>query len=402
MLRIIKSITVYSLLIILSTAAALLIAEAGVRLFLPQQLIQLNQDVYTPTDQLGFKLKPNNDITVNRGDGDVRLITDDQGYRIGTNSQAPADTRILALGDSFLEALQVEYEQTMTSLMEEKLTQDIGKKVSIINTGVSMYNPNHYLMVARKELARRDFSLVIVFIYMANDVVDEHVPWYPPLAPTTRHTFRIPQSFSKREIIDSVLYPINDFLEQRSHLFVMFKDRGRTLLARLGLSPYYFPRVMKSSMAKSPDWALTVEILKSIEQEARMHETPVVFVLLPASYQVDKKAFDWYVNSFEIDPEKVDIDQPSRILATSLKRSSLAVFDTMPSLRKAQDEGNLPLYGKVDPHFSPDGHRVVAQYLAPLVRPYLEPGGQAHQVTLTGSESSETRPNATEESGVLQ
>ena len=236
MFRAIRSLAVSVLLITFLTLITLLLAEAAVRTFLPQQLIEFSQNVYVPADEFGFKLKADNDIWVNRGDRKVHLLTDEDGYRTGEAGRIDTDINILALGDSFLEALQVNYEQTITALIEDRLSQESGKSVSILNTGVSMYNPNHYLMVARKELAREEFSLVVVFVYLANDIVDERISYYKPLAPTTKHELRIPESFNKREIIDAVLYPVNDFLENRSHLFVLFKDQGRTLLARLGLT----------------------------------------------------------------------------------------------------------------------------------------------------------------------
>jgi len=320
----------------------------------------------------GFGLKANNDTVVNRGEGKVRLVTDDQGHRIQEGGiHTTADINILALGDSFLEALQVEYGQTMTALLENRLSVKTGMTVSILNTGVSMYSPNHYLMLARKELSKRDYNLVIVFIYMANDVIDERASYYPPLAPTSKKVLRIPKNSSKREIVDAILYPVNDFLESRSHLFVLFKDRAKTLLARLGLTPYYFPSVMKKSMAQSDRWTLTAETLLDIEREAGLHDTPVLFVLLPASYQVNTETFEWYIKSFNIDPATVDLDQPSRILTTELGKRNLRVLDTTQALRQAYADGIHNLYGETDPHFSPSGHRVVAAYLAPYIQAYL-------------------------------
>lgn len=375
MFRTIRSLAVSGLLITFSTIIALLFAEVAVRTLLPQQLIELHQDVYVPADGFGFKLKKDNDTRVNRGDGEVHLLTDSDGYRIGEAGRRDADINILALGDSFLEALQVNYEQTMTALIEDRLSQGKGASVSILNTGVSKYNPNHYLMTARKELARRKFSLVVVFVFMANDVVDERVSYYEPLAPTTKHTLRVPENLGKREIIDAVLYPVNDFLENRSHLFVLFKDRGRTLLARLGLTPYYFPSVMKKATANSGRWQLTADILLDIERLASSYNTPVLFVLLPASYQVNKKTFDWYLNSFDIDPALVDLDQPSKILTSELTKRNLKVIDTTGALRKAYINGAGELYGKVDPHFAPKGHQVAAETLMPYIRSYYQGTG---------------------------
>ena len=72
---------------------------------------------------------------------------------------------MLALGDSFLEALQVEYEDTMTAYIERGLFAQLGAEVQVVNTGVSGWDPNQYLMQAREELANDTYDLVVVFLY---------------------------------------------------------------------------------------------------------------------------------------------------------------------------------------------------------------------------------------------
>ena len=98
-------------------------------------------------------------------------------------------------------------------------------------------------------------------------------------------------------------------------------------------------------------------------------------MLIPASYQVNKKTFDWYLNAFEIDPALVDLDQPSKILTAELTRRNLKVIDTTEALRRAYNTGAGELYGKIDPHFSPKGHQIVAETLIPYIRPYYQETG---------------------------
>jgi hypothetical protein len=99
-------------LFILSCFVGLLIAELIVLTVSPQNLILRRPDVWYPVEGPGWNRAPNLDTPVNFGGaGAVRLITDGEGNRIGAAGkvQSPA-IRILALGDSFVEALQIEYE----------------------------------------------------------------------------------------------------------------------------------------------------------------------------------------------------------------------------------------------------------------------------------------------------
>ncbi len=368
---ILKGLTVSFITILMM----LLILEGITRLFFPQELVLIRPDIYYSVDNgTGYAHRPNIDTTVNIGEGSVRLITDEQGYRIGEDPQdsSLADIRILALGDSFLEALHVEYDDIMTSLIETDLSTITGQQVQITNTGVAGYNPNHYLSVLRQTPSLETYDIVLVFVYVANDIVSNRVDDIPPRAPTLRHDFRLPDNLSRSELIDAVIYPINDFLEERSHLFIVFKNATDTLLARLGLSGSYFPKSLLSANAGIDDWEITIEILADIANETGELGIPAVFVLLPANIQVDEDEYEWYQTAFNVDAETVGLDLPSSILGTLAESHDLNWFDSLDALRDAYADGEYNLYGHIHKHFTVDGHRVVADFVTPVLVPYIQ------------------------------
>ena len=85
------------------------------RIVAPQPLVQIRPDIWMPVDGLGYQLAPNLDTTINTGEGSVRLLTDEKGHRIGLQGPPNGERKILAVGDSFLEGLQVEYEELVTT-----------------------------------------------------------------------------------------------------------------------------------------------------------------------------------------------------------------------------------------------------------------------------------------------
>ena len=112
-------------------------------------------------------------------------------------------------------------------------------------------------MEARRRIGREGFDLVIVAVYLGNDVVPRRIERYPPGPPVDVpiHRFRWPQCFCSREFVDAVLYPINDFLKGRSQLFNFLKQRAGTLRMRLGLTAEYLPTDLLRREANSPRWA---------------------------------------------------------------------------------------------------------------------------------------------------
>ncbi len=378
--QLMRQIAVNTALVLAAGTVGLVIAEVAVRMVAPQQLILKRPDIWMPVDTLGWQHRPNVQTTVNTGERTVRLNTDREGFRVGERGRVDGDRRILLLGDSFMEALQVEYEQSVAGLLEQRLPELTGERIAVRNTAVGAWDPNHYLMQLRRSLTQESYDLVVVAFFLGNDVVSRRVEQFERRPPAEVHPFRLPRSLTAREVKDAWLYPINDFLEIRSHLFTLFKTRAQTLLMRVGLTARYFPPHFLKKRAGAKEWQVTAEICHELADVAAAHNTPIVFVLVPASYQVDREAFDHYVRGFDIDPAAVDIAQPNRIVSELLAARNLEVIDVSPAMERANAKG-VKLYGDVDPHLSPEGHVVVQQ----TVEPHILRALQQAKIEKTGS-----------------
>ena len=281
-----------------------------------------------------------------------------------------ARRRVLLLGDSFMEAMQVEYEQSTAGLLEVGLARRLGKPVTVSNTAVAGWDPPQYLLEARAALPRERFDVTIVALYVGNDVVPRRVEYFPARVPVEVHRLRIPRRMTKAELVDAVAYPFNDFLEVRSQLFILFKRRAETALMRWGLSAEYFPVELLRSEDRSPRWSVTADICQDIAEEGRRRGVPTVFVLIPTSLQIDRDEFWRFARGFRIDPETVDLEQPNRRLALELTTRGLRIIDALPAFRDEHRAGQQ-LYGRVDRHLAPAGHEVLERLLEPIVAAYL-------------------------------
>jgi hypothetical protein len=212
------------LLLAVSTLLAVLFAEVAVRLAAPQQLIEIRPDVWEPIDGIGYLRRPDVTASINTGERTVTVRTDHERHRVGAAGRVDAATQVLLLGDSFMEALQVEHEQTTAALVESDLAERLGRPVAVRNAGVSGWSPNHYLIRGRELLAADRFALTVVAVFVGNDAVSQAIPHIPPRPPTERHEFHWPSGWSARALVDAFVAPVNDKLEVRSHLFVLLKE----------------------------------------------------------------------------------------------------------------------------------------------------------------------------------
>ncbi|MDX6445718.1 MAG: hypothetical protein QOH71_2792 [Blastocatellia bacterium] len=145
---------------------------------------------YTTDAYRGFALQPSVEGHYQReGESYVRINSD--GLRDREHPKPkPADTvRIAVLGDSFSEAMHVPMEQTFWFLLERKLQECNafpGKKIEVINFGVSGYGTAQELMTLRQKVWDYSPDLIVLAFTTYNDIYDnsralsrtEEVPYF--------------------------------------------------------------------------------------------------------------------------------------------------------------------------------------------------------------------------------
>lgn len=364
-LRRLRPVAVNLSLVVGSLGVALLVAEVAMRVLAPQQLILIRPDLWAPADTVGWLHRPNVSTHINTGERTVSVFTDSAGFRVGSGGGVTGESEILLLGDSFMEALQVEYDQSGSGLLEGLISEAIGSEVAVRNAAIGGWDPDQYLLRARSLLAQREYDLVITAIYLGNDVISARREYLPPRAPVERFHLRLPRGMSGTEITNALLRPINDFLEVRSHLFVALKNRLQTVRMEVGLAAVPFPAPFLTSEAESERWEITADLCADISRLAAQHQSEALFVLVPAEFQVDSTDLTRNVQGFDLDPSAIDLEQPNRELGERMAARGLLVLDALPAFRAAHREGRR-LYGTVDHHFSPEGHELFATVVAPV------------------------------------
>ena len=361
-------------LLSISLVLGLVLAEVATRVVAPQQLFLIRPDVFQPVDSLGWKHSPDLSTTINTGEGTVTLYTDNRGLRVGREGAVESERSVLVLGDSFMAALQVEYEESLPGLLQAELSTMAGGPLAVRNTGVGGWDPPHYLIKARQELARKVPELVVVAVYLGNDVVERGMDRFEPRVPFPRPEFSIPAGLSPRAWVEALAAPLDFRLRQVSHLYVLLRSQLVELRMRMGLSSVYFPQEYLAAEANSPRWDITAAILQEIQAEADPHGVPVLFVLIPAHFQVLEDELASHVSAFSLDTLEIRIDQPNDLLGDRLRSRGLEVLDPLPALRAAVDRGEIP-YGRVDSHFNEVGHQVTWEHIRDRVLQLLEPEG---------------------------
>ena len=157
-----------------------------------------------------------------RPSGFVHFQTNNLGLRraVPTAIEKPVGrTRILLLGDSQLDGI-VDNDENLTCLMEERLRAQ-GKNVEVLNASTGSYSPYQSYIWYTKFGRELDPDLVILSVYLGNDLAELLTPGRPRLIPRDgsfleeRPTKEFLEHMSVVEV-PSTLRRLHSFLMQRS------------------------------------------------------------------------------------------------------------------------------------------------------------------------------------------
>lgn len=161
------------LLVCVSTAVSLWVAECGLRVHHYGSLAGLSGEhtVRAPHPVLGWALEPGGTAFQRSRDYGVKVEINEHGLRDRAHAFDPAPdvSRIAILGDSFMEAYQVELEESLPYLLQEALAD---RRVEVINFGVGGYGTAQALLALREKGLRYSPDLVVLAFFTGNDIQD--------------------------------------------------------------------------------------------------------------------------------------------------------------------------------------------------------------------------------------
>jgi hypothetical protein len=333
--------------------------ELGLRLFYPQPLGVWHQD----TD--GLALHWPGLVTYLPQFGHVVSINS-EGMRDREHTVPKADGiyRVLILGDSFMEALQLPFEASFPSLLERELGTRTGIPIEVVNASVSGWGTDDELTYLEKYGARWEPDLILVALTLHNDVKDNlrerfhrnqkgalSEGWQRPLS---SHAFH--------------LIELKGFLASRSHAYQLFL-RSRRLGERRVEAEQLNAHVADllaptTSRELARGLELTRLLLERINLIAAEHKATVTVVLLPLALQVSGEASEGLVTLVGTATAALAMDQPQRLLRDVTQRAGVEMIDLLPQFRAWAAAGGPRLYLERDGHWTESGHRVAAGVVA--------------------------------------
>jgi hypothetical protein len=300
----------------------------------------------------------------------------------------PGVYRVLVVGDSFPQGMQVEMEQSFPYRLQGLLNKQAGQKIEVINLSVDAYGTDRELLLYALLGARFKPDLVLLSFYVGNDLQDNQID-----LEERRYGYRLNRPFftldggALRLHNAPTMTPNNTAASSWLSTLIVAPaptanppERPRVT----GQQPYTLEYPVELGLYLPEDahwrdaWALTEALVLQFRQVAQMDGAAFAVALIPDRRAV--QAGDWaatlqaYGNTL---PElrQADPTAPGTRLETFLKANQIPVLNLTWGLRSwAASHPDGRLYYAGDGHFNADGHALAADRLAGWLRGELKVG----------------------------
>jgi GDSL-like Lipase/Acylhydrolase family len=314
-----------------------------------------------PDHQLGFVRKPH--VSWHRAETDdgraVSYRTDEIGFR---NPPGTTSADVVFIGDSFTEAAWIPAERTFVGRVAERTG------LRVVNLGRGAYGPQQELIVLERFGLRYQPKVVVWQLFEGNDLTDakNFAAWRRDPAPPAR-------SLKARYIESSLLYRLLEPTEVRPPSGgVPVAIRYRDGVQRRKELRYRFVPDQADALAEA--FAETREAVETGARLCATHGIRLIVVFIPTMVQVLEPFI-----TFER-PEDRERALPGGAVRTSRDFGSrlkavctepaCSYVDVFETLRARALVDNTRVYDRHDPdeHLDVDGHDVVSQAIAKVIR----------------------------------
>ncbi len=404
------------LLIVAGLLLPLLLLELGVRLAGLAPPPQPNPAIWVPHPLMGWWHIPYSGgifhSDYNEFETEVRINA--RGLRdreIGYDNPDGA-VRILALADSFGEALQVELADTYVKQLEQLLTDSLGRPVEVLNAGVGGWGTDQQAIFYVAEGFRYNPDVVLLAFFIRNDAVNNYGPLEiarnggrqqkefftlatdgtlvpPPVQAELQAQANLTSGPQGNPVAAEAgeasppLLPLADTLWRWSALYRFMMPYLRDIPAvvqRVGPSGLLGGEaVIRATNPATPipffvyqsppdaefaaAWTLTEAIILRLRDEVAQRGSTLAVVLIAAPEQLYPAEWERTVAANPaLQQLNLDLESPNRRLGRFLESAGIPYLDLLPVFRAAAAQPGAPrLHFRHDQHWTEAGHRLAAE-----------------------------------------
>ncbi len=398
------------------------VIEFGLSRFAPHPRT-LSTGLHEPDKNIGWKGMPGKEKKYVKGRIVSYVKMNSYGFRDRerTYEKEKGAFRIIVLGDSFTESLEVPLEQTFPYILEERLNWgNSSKKFEVVNLGMSGFGTAQEYLTLKHYGLKYQPDFVILAFFIGNDVRNnsliltteiegraentpffvlkngrlEEVPFKIKLShpgkdeeQTRRGASRgllVPDTLKK--LFPNIFYTFSDWINKTPWL--------GNLLWNLGIKESKPGLLDKSKQNRvptdyyiyaeenSPEWQNAWEVTKGLilklYKELEVNKIGFMVVIIPNEFEFRTDRWNNVLNELpEIKDLKFDLKKPEHILVRFLEANNIDYLLLRPEFEKYTRESGKRLHFsyKYEQHWNIEGHALVAQLIYRKLKGRLDTEG---------------------------
>jgi hypothetical protein len=363
-----KKITWQSAVVLLLCIATV---EIALRLF---SLLPLSSATYRYDPDIDYRIQPG-----------VLGVT--EGFNDRRSDEKFDQPRILFVGDSFTFGTY-EPEYVFPGLVEQGLKRN-GIEAAVYSRGLPGAGTSTYLKLTKAYLHKLDPQVIVLTLYIGNDIEQSHPRQNTRLYAGTVATINRPEAFGFNLRDFFVYYAI-----RRMYNTLNYRLKGdSSALPRSAVKDgcvtgafrpyemYHVGRQEIEPMHLAPSRFISMAydgLRQRLHEFRRLTEGRRVLVLLaPSKIQVDPMWLDDIVSFWSLNAGDYDSAKPNRILAQDLENLGLDFIDLSRDFSRESTE--RPVYDCLDTHWNREGNAIAARAILGWLQDKLTPAARTQQ-----------------------
>jgi hypothetical protein len=278
--------------------------------------------------------------------------------------------RILVLGDSYTQALEVTYEDRFTTKLERSLSQASDLTIEVINAGVQGYGMDQEVLYYETEgwRYRPDLVLVMRWVGDVGRVLASAQIGGGGFA-NDKPRFRLEND---RLVLEAA--PQGDLIRTlKNRLY------GASALYRLASDSWYLfthpvgrndpkERAIYRTVSQGPDadaaWALTDALIARLNEDVSANGSRLLIAIQPEEIASDLAEWNVFVDTYKLNLSEWDRREPDRRFSAICERRRIECLDLLAPMSTVGRAAYIPRDG----HYTPLGHQTVAEELGAWLR----------------------------------
>ncbi len=380
------------LAILFGLAMPLVLLELSLRLFGPWLPGGYDTGAYIGRHELlGHFHVPNYEGWMRAAEFTTHVKISPLGLRDRRTSYAkpPGTVRVLLLGDSYLEGVQVQQWEGVAERLETLLNDGAPAPVEVINAGVAAYGTAQQVLLFEHDVYQYQPDLVLLFFFVGNDVKNNSPALEIPGGKrelALKPYFALERDGSLTLIPTPARKPLNPFAHLMRRCCWSYNVFEGSTFALLG--PEYLRddievvggarNYIRENYDLEPEreweraWRTTEALLARLQSDTLARGAPLVIVGVPDWRALDPEVWRQALFSNRRQQRPASPEAPTDHLGQIAERLGAPYLNLLPAFREEAARGGGPFYYAVDGHWNAAGHAAAARAIAPSIVEAIE------------------------------